>query len=69
MMTLEVSEEKKKALNVAVSQIEKAHGKGSIMRLGVDGPKVQVAAIPTGAIRMRPGRRAAARRVRGRVDR
>src|SRR5690606_38832607 len=52
MMTLEVSDEKKKALNVAVSQIEKSHGKGSIMRLGVDGPKVQVSAIPTGAINL-----------------
>ena len=52
MMTLEASDEKKKALNVAISQIEKSHGKGSIMRLGVDGPKVQVAAIPTGAINL-----------------
>ena len=51
-MTLEVSDEKKKALNVAISQIEKSHGKGSIMRMGVDGPKVQVAAIPTGAINL-----------------
>ncbi|MEX2583951.1 MAG: recombinase RecA [Gemmatimonadota bacterium] len=52
MMTLEVSEDKKKALNVALSQIEKAHGKGSIMRMGIDGPRVQVAAIPTGAINL-----------------
>src|SRR5690554_8109841 len=52
MMTQEVSDEKKKALNVAISQIEKAHGKGSIMRMGVDGPKVQIAAIPTGAINL-----------------
>jgi recombination protein RecA len=52
MMTLEVSDEKKKALNVAISQIEKAHGKGSIMRMGIDGPKVRVAAIPTGAINL-----------------
>ncbi len=51
-MTLEVSDEKKKALNVAISQIEKSHGKGSIMRLGIDGPKVQIAAIPTGAINL-----------------
>jgi recombination protein RecA len=52
MMTLEVSGEKQKALNVAISQIEKAHGKGSIMRLGIDGPKVRIAAIPTGAINL-----------------
>ncbi len=52
MMTVEVSDEKKKALSVALSQIEKSHGKGSIMRLGVDGPKVQISAIPTGAINL-----------------
>jgi len=52
MKTLEVSDEKKKALNVALSQIEKAHGKGSIMRLGVDGPRVRIPAIPTGAINL-----------------
>jgi len=52
MATVEISEDKKKALNVAVSQIEKAHGKGSIMRMGVNGPRIQVAAIPTGAINL-----------------
>ena len=52
MATVEINDDKKKALNVAISQIEKAHGKGSIMRLGVDGPRVQVAAIPTGAINL-----------------
>ncbi|MDR0788264.1 MAG: recombinase RecA [Gemmatimonadota bacterium] len=52
MATLEVSDEKKKALNVAISQIEKSHGKGSIMRMGIDGPKVQISAIPTGAINL-----------------
>jgi recombination protein RecA len=52
MATVEVSDDKKKALNVAISQIEKAHGKGSIMRMGVDGARVQVPAIPTGAINL-----------------
>jgi recombination protein RecA len=52
MATVEISDDKKKALNVAVSQIEKAHGKGSIMRMGVNGPRIQVAAIPTGAINL-----------------
>jgi recombination protein RecA len=52
MMTLEVSDEKKRALNVAISQIEKTHGKGSIMRMGRDGPQVRVAVIPTGAINL-----------------
>jgi recombination protein RecA len=50
--TVEISDDKRKALNVAIGQIEKAYGKGSIMRLGIDGPKVQVAAIPTGAINL-----------------
>lgn len=52
MATAQISDDKKKALNAAVSQIEKAHGKGAIMRMGIDGPKVQVAAIPTGAINL-----------------
>jgi recombination protein RecA len=52
MATTEVSDEKKKALTVAISQIEKSHGKGSIMRMGIDGPKVRIAAIPTGAINL-----------------
>ncbi len=52
MATVEVSDDKKKALNIAIAQIEKAHGKGSIMRLGIDGPRVQLQAIPTGAINL-----------------
>jgi recombination protein RecA len=52
MATVEIGDDKKKALNVAISQIEKAHGKGSIMRMGVDGARVRVAAIPTGAINL-----------------
>jgi recombination protein RecA len=53
MATVQISDDKKrKALNVAVSQIEKAHGKGSIMRMGMNGPRIQVAAIPTGAINL-----------------
>ncbi len=52
MATVQISDDKQKALTVAVSQIEKAHGKGAIMRMGINGPKVQVAAIPTGAINL-----------------
>jgi recombination protein RecA len=52
MATVEITEDKKKALNVAISQIERAHGKGSIMRMGVDAPRVRIAAIPTGAINL-----------------
>ncbi len=42
--------ERSKALDVAVSQIEKQFGKGSIMRLGQKGAIAQVDCIPTGAI-------------------
>ena len=49
-MALELSDERKKALSVAISQIERAHGKGAIMRLGADGARVKAAAISTGAI-------------------
>ncbi|UCH11836.1 MAG: recombinase RecA [Candidatus Omnitrophota bacterium] len=41
--------DKGKALNLALGQIEKQFGKGSIMRLGKD-VKSDVAAIPTGAL-------------------
>ena len=45
-------EDRKKALGLAVSQIEKAFGKGAIMKMGGDGAKVKVDAIPTGAINL-----------------
>ena len=38
------------ALDLALAQIEKQHGKGSIMRLGEQGGVVDVAVIPTGSI-------------------
>jgi len=43
---------KKKALNLAIAQIEKNCGKGSIMKMGPDAQKVRVDAIPTGAINL-----------------
>ena len=49
-MAVELSDEKKKALSVAISQIERAHGKGAIMRLGSDGARMQLSTISTGAI-------------------
>jgi recombination protein RecA len=45
-------DEKKKALTAAITQIERAHGKGSIMRMGTDGARVQLEAIPTGALNL-----------------
>ncbi len=42
--------EKDKALDAALSQIEKAFGKGSIMRLGQDNAHVDIEAISTGSL-------------------
>ena len=47
--TFPVNEEKDKALKIAIDQIEKQHGKGSIMRLS-DTKVVAVDAISTGCI-------------------
>jgi recombination protein RecA len=52
MATAEVRDDRSKALNMAIAQIERAHGKGSIMRMGSDGAKMIVEAIPTGAINL-----------------
>ncbi|HEX7050564.1 MAG TPA: recombinase RecA [Longimicrobiales bacterium] len=52
MATVDIGEDRRKALNVAIAQIERAHGKGSIMRMGADGARVQVEAIPTGAMNL-----------------
>ena len=46
-----VSDDRKKALLLAISQIEKSHGKGAIMRMGTD-VRARVEAIPTGAINL-----------------
>ncbi len=43
------SEEKLKALETAMAQIEKSFGKGAIMRMG-DNSNIQVEAIPTGSL-------------------
>lgn len=42
--------ERDKAIDLAVSQIEKQFGKGAIMRLGNDDALPDIAAIPTGSI-------------------
>ncbi|MGH7464436.1 MAG: recombinase RecA [Longimicrobiales bacterium] len=52
MATVEVRDDKTKALNVALAQIERAYGKGSIMRMGADGARVAVEAISTGAMNL-----------------
>jgi len=42
--------ERDKAIDLALSQIEKQFGKGAIMRLGNDEPLPDIAAIPTGSL-------------------
>ena len=44
------NKEKEKAIELAVGQIEKQFGVGSIMRLGSEGAAVPVDAIPTGSL-------------------
>jgi recombination protein RecA len=49
-MAVDERNERNKALEVAVGQIEKQFGKGAIMRMGQKGAIVPVDAIPTGSI-------------------
>jgi recombination protein RecA len=42
--------QKAKALELALTQIEKQYGKGAIMRLGSSGTRLNVEVIPTGAL-------------------
>ena len=44
------SVDKTKALDAALSQIERAFGKGSIMRLGANEQVVEIATVPTGSL-------------------
>ncbi|MGI6079797.1 MAG: recombinase RecA [Candidatus Avilachnospira sp.] len=43
-------EDKLKALDMAVTQIEKSFGKGSIMKLGESGRNMNIETVPTGSI-------------------
>ena len=45
-------EERKKALEMALSKIEKDYGKGSVMRLGDTADKMHVEVIPTGCLHL-----------------
>ena len=47
-----VDGERRKALNLAIAQIEKQLGKGSIMRMGSESPRERIQAISTGAINL-----------------
>jgi recombination protein RecA len=46
----ESKNDKRQALELAISQIERQFGKGSVMRLGAGGPLEEIAVIPTGAL-------------------
>ena len=43
-------EEKLKALDAAISQIERQYGKGSVMKLGDTSSHMKVETVPTGSI-------------------
>ena len=43
-------EDKLKALDAAIAQIEKQHGKGSVMKLGDSGSHINVDTVPTGSL-------------------
>ena len=43
-------DEKLKALDAALTQIEKAYGKGSVMKLGDSGANMNIETVPTGSI-------------------
>ncbi|RKY88616.1 recombinase RecA [candidate division KSB1 bacterium] len=45
-----LAQDKKRALELAISQIDKQFGKGSIMRLGGEGVQLQVDTISTGSL-------------------
>src|SRR4026208_754676 len=47
-----VQDDRKKALNLAIPQIEKSCGKGSIMKMGAESARVRIDSIPTGAINL-----------------
>jgi recombination protein RecA len=46
----EAKSDRRQALELAISQIERQFGKGSVMRLGAGGPLEEIAVIPTGAL-------------------
>ena len=56
MATIEVNSDRNgkegKALTTAITQIERAHGKGAIMWMGDEGMRVEIEAIGTGAINL-----------------
>ena len=52
MATQDSNGQKEKALQTALTQIERSYGKGSIMRMGLEGAKIQIDGISTGALNL-----------------
>jgi recombination protein RecA len=52
MAPTQTDDRKNKALGTAISQIERAFGKGAIMRMGAEAAKLHIEAIPTGALNL-----------------
>ena len=52
MIDEKAAKQKEKALDTALTQIERSYGKGAIMRMGQDGGPAAIEAIPTGAINL-----------------
>jgi recombination protein RecA len=52
MAIADVKDDRSKALGIAISQIERAYGKGSIMRMGADGARSPIDVISTGALNL-----------------
>jgi len=46
----ETKSDRRQALELAITQIERQFGKGAVMRLGAGGPLEEIATIPTGAL-------------------
>ncbi len=52
MAIADVKDDRSKALGIAIAQIERSYGKGSIMRMGADGARITIDVIPTGALNL-----------------
>jgi len=52
MSKAESNGQKEKALQTALAQIERSYGKGSIMRMGLEGAKIKIDGISTGALNL-----------------
>src|SRR5215470_6309495 len=49
-LVAQTDSDKKRALEAALSQIDRAFGKGSVMKLGDKGKVVEIESVPTGSL-------------------